>query len=630
MATLTTGWVSYATASFDSGPATIKFFLEAKYSSQNTTNNTTTVQTRLRSAYTEGSSISGAGYKFTCSYASTVSGSGVWYFSNEVITSGSKPIKHNGDGTKSITISASAYNKYWNFTKNLSATVTLPTIKRQANITSAPDFNDEANPTIGYNNPAGNSVSSLQACISLTGATDDIAYRDIPKTGTSYRFDLTEAERNVLRNATTTSNSRTVRFFVKTVIGGTTYHSSLTKTLTIVNANPDLTKTIVETNQKVIDVLGDNSASSLIQNASNVNITVTPTTLKGATVKSVAVNHNGTIQTITSSPYTFDIPVTSDSFAITVTDSRNNTSPVSSGAITKTLIPYQRVKQNSFSFKRVNPTSSNITFTLDSIYYQQTFGSVVNSPTITWKNGASGTVHTLTSQQYTIDNTNHTINVNLTIENELDYRSQETFYVEVSDALSSWSNNMLVSKGIPVFEFGDDEVQVNGDLYLADINRENKINVKNKLEEIEEKIEKNIITMYLNSNYTIPTANVQSKITGFVLGEQVGNKLTFSNNNIVIGAGVSKIKISYTIKLGVPNTTRVFTYLVYNGATISQEGFWPTVANAQGNISFSPRLMGVQEGDVFNLACYGQANVTIYGKSTGRFISTFMTIEVVD
>lgn len=104
-------------------------------------------------------------------------------------------------------------------------------------ITSAPNFNDEANPTIQYTNEAGNTVTSLQACISLTGATDNIAYRDIPKTGNSYTFNLTTAERNTLRNATT-GTSRTVKFYIKTVAGGNTYFSSVTKTLSIINANP--------------------------------------------------------------------------------------------------------------------------------------------------------------------------------------------------------------------------------------------------------------------------------------------------------------------------------------------------------------------------------------------------------
>ena len=156
MATLTDEYRTYASASFSTGSATVTFYLQAKHSTQSAVNNTTNVQTRLRYSITSGNKIEGAGYKFTCTYANTVSGSGTYTFTgtNKTITSGSETIKHNNDGTKSITIKASAYNKYWNFTKNLSATVSIPKINRIAIVKSGTDFNDEGNPTITFNNPA--------------------------------------------------------------------------------------------------------------------------------------------------------------------------------------------------------------------------------------------------------------------------------------------------------------------------------------------------------------------------------------------------------------------------------------------------------------------------------------------
>ena len=96
---------------------------------------------------------------------------------------------------------------------------TLTSIPRQATIQTAPDFTDEQNPTITYQNKAGNSVTSLQAGIYDTaGQVAYVAYKDIPKTGSSYTFNLTTGERNVLRNTIPTSNSLQVRFYVKTVI----------------------------------------------------------------------------------------------------------------------------------------------------------------------------------------------------------------------------------------------------------------------------------------------------------------------------------------------------------------------------------------------------------------------------
>ena len=135
-------------------------------------------------------------------------------------------VSHNADGTGSTKIYWKwGVNSSWGKTQKPSGSfdVSLPTIPRQANLTSAPNFNDTDNPTINYNNSAGNSVTSLQACISLNGSTDNIAYRDIPKTGTSYTFNLTENERNVLRSACPNSNTLSVIFYVRTVIGGNTF-----------------------------------------------------------------------------------------------------------------------------------------------------------------------------------------------------------------------------------------------------------------------------------------------------------------------------------------------------------------------------------------------------------------------
>ena len=145
-----------------------------------------------------------------------------------------------------------------------SQTVTLDTIPRQATITGASNFTDIQNPTIQYSNPAGNSVSSLQACISLTGSQPDIAYRDISKTGTSYTFNLTEAERNILRQASPNSNTLNVYFYIKTVLNGTTFYSNIAKNMTIVNASPTFNCSYQDTNSNTTNITGNNQ--QIIQN----------------------------------------------------------------------------------------------------------------------------------------------------------------------------------------------------------------------------------------------------------------------------------------------------------------------------------------------------------------------------
>lgn len=253
--------------------------------------------------------------------------------------SGSITATHKSDGTLSgyakAVFTKNKTNSYIPPTSNVStANTTLTRIPRQANLNSAPNFNDTQNPTITYTNSAGNSVSQLKACISLTGSTDDIAYRDIPKTGTSYTFNLTEAERNVLRSSMPNAKTRNVTFFVRTVLGGVTYHSTLTRTLTIVNGNPTFDNpTYNDTNSVTTAITGDDQI--IIQNKSTLQFQFANlTSYKYATLSKIQMNINGVVKTlnlsgtsVASTTYDFGLVNVSDNTnaTITLTDSRGFT-----------------------------------------------------------------------------------------------------------------------------------------------------------------------------------------------------------------------------------------------------------------------------------------------------------------
>lgn len=232
-----------------------------------------------------------------------VSNGGTWSnittAGNHDLLSGISVIQHNADGSKSFSVSISAWT-YSNANYSGSGSFELTSIPRQATINSAPNFNDEQNPTITYTNSAGNSVTSLQACISLTGATDDVPYRDIPKTGSSYTFNLTAAERNVLRN-NTPGKTRTVIFHVKTVIGGNTYFSTKNVTFSITNANPAIgTIGYEDTNSTITAITGNNQ--KIVQNKSTIQFSFANiASYKGATLSKITININGVSKNVTLS-----------------------------------------------------------------------------------------------------------------------------------------------------------------------------------------------------------------------------------------------------------------------------------------------------------------------------------------
>ena len=251
------------------------------------------------------------------------------------LLSGTIDIPHNADGSKSFNVSISAWT-YSSANYSGSQDFTLNNIPRQATATGGTNFTDEQNPTVYYSNPAGNAVSSLQACIASTnGQTIYVGYRDVSKTGTSYTFPLTTAERNNLRNAVPNANSLSVNFYIKTVIGGNTFYSYVTRTMTITNAKPTIaTRTYKDTNAAMIAITENNQV--IVQNKSTLQFQfATLAAVKGATLTKVRMNINGTIKekalsgsSVASTTYDYGaVNVSSNTTAqITILDSRGNSS----------------------------------------------------------------------------------------------------------------------------------------------------------------------------------------------------------------------------------------------------------------------------------------------------------------
>lgn len=321
-------------STFSTSNTYIKYRIIVTENSYSVANNTSNVTVKVQAWRTnQGYETYGTG---TCyvnidgtTYSQSISSSQkITYNSYTQLFSKSLTINHDTDGSKALYVSSYISHSRFDSTSQ-GFTVNLTDIPRSATITNAPNFTDVQNPTITYSNSAGNSVSSLQACISLTGSNDDIAYRNIPKTGTSYTFNLTTAERNILRQATTTSNTRTVSFHIKTVINGSTFYTSKAVTLTIVNANPTFSVAYLDTNSTTTAIT--NNDQQIIQNNSTLQINITnATALKYATLTSASINVNGvtTTQSLSSSSLTFNVGVLNVSqnlqIPVTVTDSRNN------------------------------------------------------------------------------------------------------------------------------------------------------------------------------------------------------------------------------------------------------------------------------------------------------------------
>ena len=422
----------------------IKYRIIVTENSYSVANNTSNVTVKVQAWRTnQGYETYGTG---TCyvnidgtTYSQSISSSQkITYNSYTQLFSKSLTINHDSNGSKALYVSSYISHSRFN-SSSQGFTVNLTNIPRSATITNAPNFNDTQNPTITYSNTAGSTVSSLQACISLTGSNDDIAYRNIPINGTSYTFSLTTAERNVLRQATTTSNTRTVYFYIKTVISGSTFYSSKAVTLSIVNANPTFSVAYLDTNSTTTGITGNNQ--QIIQNNSTLQINITnATALKYATLTSASINVNGvtTTQSLSSSSLTFNVGTLNVAnnltVPVTVTDSRGNktttnlTIQVLSWSLPTALITLAR-ESNYY-------TSTNLT--VDANY-----SSLNSKNTITIQYQIKKTTDASYGALTTIsDNVQTTFNA--------DNQYSWNIKVILTDKIGSTTYNLFLYKGIPL------------------------------------------------------------------------------------------------------------------------------------------------------------------------------------
>lgn len=408
-------------------------------SSQSVANNTTTIAWTLKGAGTAQSSWYRSGNFKVVINGSTVysSSTRIQLYDGTLVASGNFTMTHDTTGNK--TFSASAEAGIYTVAVNCSGSgsFTLPQIARAAQITSAPNFTDIQNPTINYQNSAGNSVSSLQTCISLTGSTDNIAYRDIPKTGTSYTFQLTEAERNVLRAAAPNSNTLSVIFYIKTVISGQTYYNTATRTMTIVDAAPTMSNpTYQDSNSTTTAITEDDQ--KIIQKHSSLTIAIPAATAqKYATITKYQVTINGvTREQAAAGNMSWGVLDVSSNITATVKaiDSRGN-------SVTKSFQITVEAWQQPYAV---------ISCSRENNFYTDTVLNV--SPTVSSLSGKNSVIiqeqHKKTTESAYSTLVNVPANTDTTI--QLDNHYDWNLKIIVSDRLSSTTYNITVQKGMPI------------------------------------------------------------------------------------------------------------------------------------------------------------------------------------
>lgn len=271
-------------------------------------------------------------------------------------------VNHDSNGN-SGTISASYnYDGGW---CTASASTTLTTIPRRAEITSAPDFTNVDNPIITYNNPAGFRVDTW---LEINPTNTHLCIRENIGSGGSYTYVLTGAEREELIRCCT-KDTATIRFGMYTYNGATLIGTHY------VDKTFSLSKDIIPTASVALsDAEGHlDKYGKFIQGQSKLHVSITAEGVYGSTIKSYKTTFDG--KTYTDAKFTTDAITGKDTLdlEVVVTDSRGRSCTVKESI---EVYEYNQPKITSIKAKRCQEHNVN---ELGNDYLGVVFNSEVTS-----------------------------------------------------------------------------------------------------------------------------------------------------------------------------------------------------------------------------------------------------------
>lgn len=386
-----------------------------------------------------------------------------------------KAFEHDSSGNASVKIGFAGGDGSITFYLKNDVVIAMPKIPKPIQLTSAPNFTDEGNPTISFYNENGR-TTNIQVCISFTGATDDIPYRSPGVSSGSYTFNLTPAERSTLINGVTSGTSRTVRFYVKGVMDGQTYWSYQTRTFTLTDCLPYMEPTVVDVNEKTIALTGN--PNKIVKYASHAKCKANAVAKKGATIKLYEIA-NGAAKESTSE--TVLLGPESAITRFTATDSRGNSEveevispfvdyikPTCNHKIELDLAPNQNPGDES---------KMKVSFELTGQWFSGNFGVADNDFSI-WIRQSQGskiddavewTEITILSEVSRGENTYKATFWS----DDFDYDKSYTFQFMIRDSISEFQTAPYTATLYPVFDWSEEDfnfnvpVKIKGDLVVS-------------------------------------------------------------------------------------------------------------------------------------------------------------------
>ena len=216
-------------------------------------------------------------------------------------------------------------------------------------------------------------------------------------------------------------------------------------------SKPEVSGTVVATDQKTSDLTG--SLSKLVSGLSVARCTIHAEARNEATISTVKIGEE-TFRDLSSKEvdtYIDIVGISTGNVVFQATDSRDYPDiyehPVD-------LVPYKLLTNNAY-VQRTDPTSGNAVLTLDGTCWKGNFGEVDNTLTAEYQIGSEAPV---TVPVEISDESKYSLQIPLS---GLEYTKSHTITVTVRDEAMEVPKTLTVHKGIPVFDWGEEDFRFN-------------------------------------------------------------------------------------------------------------------------------------------------------------------------
>ena len=297
---------------------------------------------------------------------------------------------------------------------------------------------------------------SLSGYITSGGGTQST---EVKFSNTSVAFKIPTSFYAEIPNAKTgkcTITCRTYSSSGSTSVLGNATTCTITLTAT---GTPNVSGTVVDTNATTVALTGSNSR--LIRYKSTATATISATAKNSSSIVSKFINGS----TVSGNTKVYN-NCSETSFVFKAVDSRGYSTSVTK---TPTVVAYIQLTINPVLL-RPSPTGSNITMSFSGDFYRGSFGAATNTLTIRYRykesGGSYGAWKTVESTKIVFGSRSYTSSETFALNDEFNYQKEYQFQVQAIDGttdhpLSTVTKNITVPRGIPVFDWGENDFNFN-------------------------------------------------------------------------------------------------------------------------------------------------------------------------